>query len=56
MIFSGAVVPGARFDPYRPPLPDDERPRTQNPGYGVTVLDVYLASRSLELASAELHP
>ena len=34
-MFSGSVVPGARFDPYRPPVPDDDQPRPerQNPGY-----------------------
>lgn len=28
----GSVIPGARFDPYRPPVPDDDRPGRQNPG------------------------
>jgi len=34
---SGSVIPGARFDPYRPPVPDDDPTRRQNPGYKATV-------------------
>jgi len=36
-------VPGARFDPYRPPVPDDDRPQRQNPGYSTTVICVEIA-------------